>query len=82
MPAPDFEPSGVWEYGLGIARHELPCGGHAWGHGGDIQGFETRNLSTTDGRSAVVAVTALPTGPEMMEAVTATVDAALCGTGR
>ncbi|MEE3922726.1 serine hydrolase domain-containing protein [Micromonospora sp. BRA006-A] len=37
VPAPDFEPSGVWEYGLGIARHELPCGGHAWGHGGDIQ---------------------------------------------
>ncbi|MFG1717274.1 serine hydrolase domain-containing protein [Micromonospora chalcea] len=82
VPAPDFEPTGVWEYGLGIARHELPCGGHAWGHGGDIQGFQTRNLATTDGRSAVVAVTALPTSLEMLEAVTSTVDAALCGTGR
>ncbi|MGC4892375.1 serine hydrolase domain-containing protein [Micromonospora sp. DT31] len=82
VAAPGFEPSGVWEYGLGIARHRLPCGGDAWGHGGDIQGFETRNLSTTDGRSAVVAVTALPTGLDMLEAVTSTVDAALCGTRR
>ncbi|MGC4819646.1 serine hydrolase domain-containing protein [Micromonospora sp. DT63] len=78
VPAPGFEPSGEYEYGLGIARHELPCGGDAWGHGGDIQGFETRNLVTEDGRGAVVAVTGLPTGEQMLADVNGSVDAALC----
>jgi D-alanyl-D-alanine carboxypeptidase len=82
VAAPGFEPTEGWEYGLGIARHALPCGGHAWGHGGDIQGFETRNLVTTDGRSAVVTVTALPTSLEMTTHVSDTVDAALCGAAR
>ncbi|MGI5175888.1 serine hydrolase domain-containing protein [Dactylosporangium sp. CA-152071] len=78
VAAPGFEPSGDWQYGLGIARHPLPCGGDAWGHGGDIQGFETRNLATTDGRSVVVTVTALPTTEQMVTDVAGTVDAALC----
>ncbi|WDZ83769.1 serine hydrolase domain-containing protein [Micromonospora cathayae] len=82
VPAPGFEPTDGWAYGLGIARHTLPCGGHAWGHGGDIQGFETRNLVTTDGRSAVVAVTGLPTSLEMTRNVSESVDAALCATTR
>ena len=81
VPAPGFEPTGDWEYGLGIARHALPCGGYAWGHGGDIQGFETRNLVTEDGRSAVVAVTALPTSLKMLTDVSESVDAALCAAG-
>ncbi|GAA1535881.1 serine hydrolase domain-containing protein [Dactylosporangium maewongense] len=78
VAAPGFEPTGDWQYGLGIARHPLPCGGDAWGHGGDIQGFETRNLATTDGRSVVVTVTALPTTEQMVTDVADTVDAALC----
>lgn len=78
VPAPGFEPTGDWDYGLGIARHKLPCGGYAWGHGGDIQGFETRDLVTPDGRGAVVAVTALPTSVQMVTDVSAGVDAALC----
>ncbi|MFI5908236.1 serine hydrolase domain-containing protein [Dactylosporangium sp. NPDC051541] len=78
VPAPGFEPTDGWEYGLGVARHALTCGGYAWGHGGDIQGFETRNLVTTDGRSAVVAVTALPTSERMVNDVVQAVDAALC----
>jgi D-alanyl-D-alanine carboxypeptidase len=78
VPAPDFEPTEGWEYGLGIARHTLPCGGYAWGHGGDIQGFETRNLVTEDGRSAVIAVTALPTSLPMVTDVANGADAALC----
>ncbi|WP_435818503.1 serine hydrolase domain-containing protein [Micromonospora lupini] len=80
VPAPGFEPTGEYAYGLGIARHELPCGGDAWGHGGDIQGFETRNLVTRDGRSAVVAVTALPTGEQMLAHVNESVESALCAT--
>ncbi|MFF5178227.1 serine hydrolase domain-containing protein [Micromonospora sp. NPDC000316] len=82
VPAPGFEPSGEYAYGLGVARYELPCGGYAWGHGGDIQGFETRNLATSDGRSAVVAVTGLPTTEQMLGAVNRSVEMALCGTAR
>jgi D-alanyl-D-alanine carboxypeptidase len=77
--APGFDVDPGWRYGLGIARHRLPCGGQAWGHGGDIQGFETRNLVTPDGRWAVVTVTALPTSTDMLADVNAVVDAAVCG---
>ncbi|MFC0864959.1 serine hydrolase domain-containing protein [Sphaerimonospora cavernae] len=49
-----------WEYGLGLVRIRLSCGGYAWGHGGDIDGYETRNAATDDGRAAAIAVTALP----------------------
>ncbi|MGC4807264.1 serine hydrolase domain-containing protein [Micromonospora sp. DT233] len=82
IPAPGFEPTGEYAYGLGIARRELSCGGFGWGHGGDIQGFETRNLVTRDGRSAVVAVTGLPTSEQMLNDVNNSVDVAICGTGR
>ncbi|OMQ15570.1 serine hydrolase, partial [Modestobacter sp. VKM Ac-2676] len=78
VAAPGFDAVEGWGYGLGIARYELSCGGAAWGHGGDIQGFQTRNLATEDGRSAVVAVTGLPTTLEMLEHVSASVDQALC----
>ncbi|MET8525595.1 serine hydrolase domain-containing protein [Micromonospora sp. NPDC005172] len=78
VPAPGFEPTGEYAYGLGIASHELPCGGEAWGHGGDIQGFETRNLVTRDGRGAVVAVTGLPTSEQMLAEVNESVETALC----
>lgn len=78
VPAADFLPGDGWEYGLGIARRALPCGGYAWGHGGDIQGFETRNLVTQDGRGAVVAVTGSPTSLAMVTDVGDLVDAALC----
>lgn len=76
--APGFEVGPGWRYGLGLARHRLTCGVQAWGHGGDIQGFETRNLITSDGRWAVVAVTALPTSLDMLADVSAAVDAAIC----
>jgi D-alanyl-D-alanine carboxypeptidase len=82
VPAPGFEPTGDYDYGLGIARYKLSCGGYAWGHGGDIQGFETRNLVTADGRSAVVAVTGLPTSEQMLTDVDDSVDAALCDGSR
>jgi D-alanyl-D-alanine carboxypeptidase len=78
VDAPGFEVTDGWQYGLGIARHQLPCGGWAWGHGGDIQGFETRNLVTADGRGAVVAITALPPTEAAAKAVDDAVDTALC----
>jgi D-alanyl-D-alanine carboxypeptidase len=52
-----------------------------WGHGGDIQGFETRNLVTDDGRWAVVAVTALPTSMDMVADVSGTVEDLVCAAG-
>jgi D-alanyl-D-alanine carboxypeptidase len=78
VDAPDFEPDPGWRYGLGIARHRLSCGPVAWGHGGDIQGFETRNLATDDGRWAVVTVTGLPSTLEMVAAVDQAVEDILC----
>ena len=67
--------------GLGLAEHETSCGVVGWGHGGDIQGFESRNLVTEDGRWAVVVVTALPTSLEMVSHVSESVDTAICEAG-
>ncbi|GAA4181965.1 serine hydrolase domain-containing protein [Streptosporangium oxazolinicum] len=74
MPA---SPAG-WGYGLGLMKVKLSCGGHAWGHGGDIPGYETRNAVTEDGRSATVAVTSLPGTPAAGQQVDAALDTALC----
>lgn len=49
-----------WRYGLGVFSVPLSCGGVYWGHGGDIDGYETRGGATDDGRSVGLAVTALP----------------------
>jgi D-alanyl-D-alanine carboxypeptidase len=53
----------VWPgsgYGLGVQSYPLTCGGVAWGHGGDILGYETRNAVNDRGQAVTVAVTALP----------------------
>jgi D-alanyl-D-alanine carboxypeptidase len=53
----------VWPgsgYGLGVQSYPLTCGGVAWGHGGDILGYETRNAVNESGEAATIAVTALP----------------------
>lgn len=78
VPAPGSSVSGDEQYGLGLATFTLSCGGVAWTHGGDIPGYETRNAVTTDGRGAVVAVTALPTTLEAAQRVEEAVDTALC----
>ncbi len=82
-------PAEIWpgaRYGLGLVSTPLTCGGEYWGHGGDIHGFETRGGATEDGRSAAVAVTALPgtfggaeNAGKAAAAVLSTVDKALCG---
>ncbi|MEV0380489.1 serine hydrolase domain-containing protein [Nonomuraea sp. NPDC050643] len=69
---------GGWEYGLGLMKMPLTCGGFAWGHGGDIPGYETRNGVTEDGRAATIAVTALPENEAAMLGVLGTLDTALC----
>ncbi|MER6578669.1 serine hydrolase domain-containing protein [Nonomuraea sp. NPDC001023] len=76
--SPALPPGGG--YGLGLMKIKLSCGGHAWGHGGDIPGFETRNGITEDGRSATLTVTALPTSDDSGDRVESTLDAMLCAT--
>ncbi|MFI0486247.1 serine hydrolase domain-containing protein [Actinomadura sp. 9N215] len=73
-------------YGLGLFRTKLSCGAVLWGHGGDINGYETRGGVTGDGRAATVAVTALPSAVAANEAdmlkahqhVLDAVDTAIC----
>lgn len=78
VPAPGFEPTANWSYGLGIARRGLPCGGYGWGHGGDYPGYETRGLVRSDGRGAAIAVTALPTSLEPLRHLNEAVESAVC----
>ena len=77
VAAPGFPPN--WRYGLGLMRIALSCGEFAWGHGGDIDGYETRDGITPNGRAATVVVTALPSreqSPQMLP--DAVLDTALC----
>lgn len=77
VTAPGFPPN--WSYGLGLVRIELSCGAVAWGHGGDIDGYESRNGITEDGRAATVVVTALPTRAQASQMLPdAVLDTALC----
>jgi D-alanyl-D-alanine carboxypeptidase len=74
-------PADLWpgaRYGLGLISFPLSCGGVAWGHGGDIPGYETRTGVTLDGRAATVAVTTLPDTEQEATDVLDTVDHALC----
>ncbi|AHI00132.1 serine hydrolase domain-containing protein [Kutzneria viridogrisea] len=47
------------DYGLGVDRFPLPCGGSAWGHYGRWPGYVAYSAATTDGRSAFVVVNTL-----------------------
>ncbi|AOS64611.1 serine hydrolase domain-containing protein [Actinoalloteichus hymeniacidonis] len=67
------------EYGLGLMRNELSCGGVRWGHDGNFPGYSISNGATEDGRSAAIAVTSLPTSEEALSAGGELVDTALCG---
>ncbi|MCK8675949.1 serine hydrolase domain-containing protein [Streptomyces lichenis] len=71
-----------WRYGLGIFSIPLSCGGVYWGHGGDIDGYETRGGATDDGRSVGLAVTALPgtfgDAEKSAKAVVSATDTAFC----
>jgi D-alanyl-D-alanine carboxypeptidase len=67
------------EYGLGLERRTLPCGGTYWGHGGDIFGYETVGGATADGRQATVMVNVDPGGTDAQDDdMRAAVETALC----
>ncbi|MFD4525246.1 serine hydrolase domain-containing protein [Streptomyces sp. NPDC058470] len=42
------------EYGLGVMRQPLSCGGARWGHGGDLEGQTVRTAVSEDGERSVV----------------------------
>lgn len=67
------------EYGLGLMRLPLSCGGRIWAHGGDLAGGGVANISGQDdsGRAATVYITAL-TGDAAIEHMLRTMDVALC----
>jgi D-alanyl-D-alanine carboxypeptidase len=67
-----------WTYGLGLIKFELSCGGTAYGHGGDADGYESRAAITTDGRAVTVVITNDdPAGDTTMKLIEI-FDAALC----
>ncbi|MEU8875055.1 serine hydrolase domain-containing protein [Streptomyces javensis] len=51
---PDFEVAFPHaQYGLGMIRQPLSCGGYRWGHGGDLEGATVRTGFTEGGRRSV-----------------------------
>lgn len=73
-------------YGLGLFSVPLSCGGRYWGHGGDIDGFMTRNGFTEDGRRGVVVSMSTEFNAEdsarrQSRAASTLIDHALCATG-
>ena len=78
VDAPEFDTSGTAKYGLGIATFDLSCGGVAWQHGGNAPGYTTVDAVTTTGKSATIAVTALPTALPHVEHLENALDTALC----
>ncbi|RZQ60779.1 serine hydrolase domain-containing protein [Amycolatopsis suaedae] len=55
-------------YGLGLGRMALPCGGEAWGHGGNLDGFQTLTAVTVDGQGRVVTAANVFTNTTFTEA--------------
>ncbi|UJW32021.1 beta-lactamase family protein [Saccharothrix sp. AJ9571] len=78
VPAPGLGPD--VEYGLGLIRLPLSCGGGIWTHGGDLAGGGVANISgqNDSGRAATVYITAL-TGSPAIGHMRHTMDIALCG---
>ncbi|MEV6692160.1 serine hydrolase domain-containing protein [Micromonospora sp. NPDC051196] len=78
-PGGEALPDLVWHYGLGTVGFDLSCGGRAWGHGGDIDGYSSRTAITADGRAVTLVVTAdsSPVEDGIFQVLDA-FDAALC----
>lgn len=65
------------DYGLGIREYSLPCGGAAWGHAGNMPGYDTFTAVTEDGRAAFAVANGHLTGAGPADLRSA-VEAALC----
>lgn len=72
------------QYGLGVMRQPLTCGGDRWGHGGDLEGATIRTAVSEDGqRSVVINASGKKADDESLIAAEAALqalqDRALCG---
>ncbi|GAB3432842.1 serine hydrolase domain-containing protein [Actinophytocola sediminis] len=65
------------DYGLGLRKYPLPCGGVAWGHGGNLPGYDTFTAATEDGRSAFAVTNGRLADGDVANLRTA-VESALC----
>jgi D-alanyl-D-alanine carboxypeptidase len=85
-PVPD--PRLKLSYGLGLGKMELPCGGEAWGHGGNLEGFQTLTGVVVDRNGRIVKAANVFTNTTFTEANIAggmdqftTLFTALCANG-
>jgi D-alanyl-D-alanine carboxypeptidase len=60
--------------GLGLGTLTLSCGGVAWGHSGEVKGYTSMTVVTTDGRHASV----MTNTQGNFSKLGAVLDAALC----
>jgi D-alanyl-D-alanine carboxypeptidase len=68
-----------WKYGLGTFEIPLSCGGTVWGHGGDMDGYQSRTGVTADGRAVTIVLTRDEFESEdALRQPLAALDAALC----
>ncbi|MEU3274343.1 serine hydrolase domain-containing protein [Saccharomonospora sp. NPDC006951] len=70
-------PAGNYDYGLGIGEIPLPCGGVAWGHSGNMPGYDTFSAATEDGRAAFVVANGPMADGESADLIPA-MESALC----
>lgn len=79
VTVPEADYRGATEgYGLGLQTFTLTCGGTAWTHGGNIDGYTTRQAVTAGGRSVVLAVTGTVATLEAGRQVEDTIDDLMC----
>ncbi|MGW3493248.1 serine hydrolase domain-containing protein [Streptomyces sp. NPDC001020] len=78
----DVKEQPLGDYGLGLRKIPLSCGGYSYAHEGDGIGVYTRPAVTADGRRAVtVSITStstMPDLPTLNKATNALIDHALC----
>jgi len=67
VPDPRF----ALAYGLGLGRFTLPCGGEAWGNGGNTDGFQTLTGFVVDADGRVIRAANIFTNTTFTEANTA-----------
>ncbi|WAP59065.1 serine hydrolase domain-containing protein [Streptomyces sp. S465] len=75
------------QYGLGMMRQPLSCGGYRWGHGGDLEGATVRTGFTEGGRRSVTISSSGKTADDEQVlraegALQGLIDRVLCGGAR
>ncbi|MEU4895621.1 serine hydrolase domain-containing protein [Streptomyces sp. NPDC044780] len=75
------------QYGLGMMRQPLSCGGYRWGHGGDLEGATVRTGFTEGGRRSVTISSSGKTADDEQvlraeSALQGLIDRVLCGGAR